>query len=233
MSGWFYPRKPVRTLRCPPRFHGLLRTTIRTVQDLIVYDRAHPGELSAGSAGTGSSNHFALELFNAKAGTRLTHVPYRGSSAAIADLLGGRLAIIFDQLTAAIPLQREGQARILAVTTKTRSLLLPEALTLSEAGLENYEMYTYLGLVAPAGMPNDVVQRLTAELSAVLETPEFKAKIDEMGSEVADAALRTPAGSRRIPDRRSAASGETGRQCRASARIDYAGRAPELARLAD
>ncbi|WP_164868042.1 Bug family tripartite tricarboxylate transporter substrate binding protein [Rhodovarius crocodyli] len=167
---------------------------IRNVQELIAYDRAHPGELTAGSAGTGSSNHIALEMFNAKAGTRLTHVPYRGSAPAITDLLGGRLPVYFDQLTTAIPLLREGQARILAVTTKERSPLLPAVPTLAESGLDDYEIFTYLALVAPTGTPAEVVGRLARELSAVLDLPAMKAKIEEMGGETADATLRTPGG---------------------------------------
>ena len=167
----------------------------RTIQELIALARSRPpGSIGAGSPGIGSTNHLAIELFNASAGVTLAHIPYRGSGPAISDLMAGTLPTMFDQVSTALPLHREGRARILAVASEHRLSLLPEVPTLAEAGVRDAEMVTFNGLVGPAGMPPEVVAGLARALAAAMAETALRERLAALGAEVATAEEATPAG---------------------------------------
>jgi tripartite-type tricarboxylate transporter receptor subunit TctC len=168
---------------------------IRTAQDYVAAARRQGGGgVTAGCSGSGSSNHLAIELFNAAAGAHAVVVPYRGSGPMIADLLGGTLTSMFDQVTTSLPLQREGKARLLAVTGARRSPVLPEVPTLAEAGVQGAEITTWMGISAPSGLPEPVSAALARALATALAEPGLRRQLGELGAEVAEGALATPAG---------------------------------------
>ncbi len=115
--------------------------------------RSSPGKLPAASAGTGTTNHFGIELFNTMAGVRLLHVPYKGSGPALTEMLGGQVPVMFDQLSASIGYIRDGRLNALAVASARRSSVLPNVPTLDESGLKGYEATTFIGLAAPGATP--------------------------------------------------------------------------------
>ena len=168
---------------------------VRTLPEFLAWLRARPaGSVGAGSPGIGSSNHLAIELFNAAAGVALTHIPYRGSGPAIADLIGGTLPVMFDQIATALPLHRDGRARILAVADAARSPFVPDVPTLAEAGIRDAEMGTFNGLLAPAGLPPEVLAALARALAAVLAEPATRERLAALGAEVATTEQATPQG---------------------------------------
>ena len=156
----------------------------RSVQDLVAIAKAKPGEVSFGSAGNGSTGHVAAEMFMRMTGVKLLHVPYKGNAQAIVDVMGGQVAMMFDQVSTSAGHVKGGKLRALGVTTKTRSPVLPEVPTLHEQGLTDFEDVTWNGLVAPAGTPRDVVGRLHQEISRALSRPDFRAKYLERGIEL-------------------------------------------------
>jgi tripartite-type tricarboxylate transporter receptor subunit TctC len=162
----------------------------RSVQDLVAIAKAKPGEVSFGSSGNGSTGHVAAEMFMRMTGVKLLHVPYKGNAQAIVDVMGGQVAMMFDQVSTSAGHVKGGKLRALGVTTKTRSPVLPEVPTLHEQGLTDFEDVTWNGLVAPAGTPRDVVGRLHQEISRALSRPDFRAKYLERGIELV--ASRTP-----------------------------------------
>ncbi len=166
----------------------------RTVQELVAAAKAQPGRISGASTGNGSSNHLALELFNAATGAQLTHIPYRGSGPMITDLVAGNVACMFDQISTSIPLQRDGQARMLAVTTNQRAARAPEVPTLAEAGIGGAEMVTFMGLCAPAGLPAEVQAKLVSAMQGALAEPALRERLEPVGAEIATGALATPEG---------------------------------------
>ena len=131
------------------------------VQELIALAKRQPGTLTFGSAGPGTSQHMAGELFQALTGTRLMHVPYRGSGPAITDLLGGQIDMVFETLPALLPQVASGKIRLLGVTTAKRATALPELPTLMEQGVKGYSVATAYALLAPAGTPAGIVERLS------------------------------------------------------------------------
>jgi tripartite-type tricarboxylate transporter receptor subunit TctC len=143
-------------------------STIRNISDLIAAARAKPGGLSYASAGSGSSLHLAAELFCQQAGVTMTHVPYRGSSPALQDLVGGRIDVMFDNASTAMPQVAGGTARAIAVTTSKRVAALVDVPTVAEQGLPGYELANWWAFVAPVGTPASVVSKLSADIRAVL-----------------------------------------------------------------
>jgi tripartite-type tricarboxylate transporter receptor subunit TctC len=143
-------------------------STIRSIGDLIAAARAKPGGLSYASAGSGSSLYLAAELFCQQAGVTMTHVPYRGSSPALQDLVGGRIDVMFDNASTAMPQVAGGTARAIAVTTSKRVAALVDVPTVAEQGLPGYELANWWAFVAPAGTPASVVSKLSADIRAVL-----------------------------------------------------------------
>jgi tripartite-type tricarboxylate transporter receptor subunit TctC len=156
---------------------------VKSVKELIALARARPGELTFGSAGNGSPNHMALELFNSMAKTRMVHVPYKGTGQMIGDLAGGHVQLASVGFPAALPLVKAGRLRVLAVTSRARSPLLPEVPTVAEQGLTGFDVSSWYGVFAPAALPRALVQRLNTELTAMLGVPEVKEKLAGLGAE--------------------------------------------------
>jgi tripartite-type tricarboxylate transporter receptor subunit TctC len=157
---------------------------VRSVKELIDYARSRPGELHFGSPSTGSTPHLAGELFNALAGVKMVHVPYKGAAQGLNDLVGGRLQLSFDNIPPAIPHVRSGKLRALAVTAARRSPLLPELPTVAEAGLPEFDVSAWFGLLVPAATPGPVVQRLHAETVKALRDPDSLERLERLGFEV-------------------------------------------------
>ncbi|MSQ18572.1 MAG: hypothetical protein EXR39_03180 [Betaproteobacteria bacterium] len=140
--------------------------------------------LSYGSSGNGSTAHIAAELFNRQAGVKMLHVPYKGNAPALTDLIGGQITMLFDQISTSSPHIRSGKVRALAVTTLARAAILPDVPTIDESGLPGFEDVTFNGIVAPAGTPSAIVDRLYAEITAVLAMPELKKRHGDQGIEL-------------------------------------------------
>ena len=154
-----------------------------SVKDLIALARAKPGSLNYGSAGTGSVSHFSSEQFKALAGVDVVHVPYKGAGPYVIDLVGGRLQMAFENLPTVWPHVRSGKLKLLAVGTKSRSTLVPEAPTVDEAGVKGYESSTAFGVLAPAKTPAAVIGRLNKELVKILHSADIKEKMTAQGVE--------------------------------------------------
>jgi tripartite-type tricarboxylate transporter receptor subunit TctC len=153
---------------------------VRTVPEFVAYAKANPGKLNMGSAGIGSSQHLAGELFKMMTGVNLVHVPYRGGAPAIIDLLGGQVQVMFDALPESIEYIRTGKLRPLAVTTATRLEVLPDVPTLGEF-VRGYEVSGYYGLGAPRNTPAAIVDKLNREINAALADPKMTARLADLG----------------------------------------------------
>ncbi|MDX3907470.1 MAG: tripartite tricarboxylate transporter substrate binding protein [Pigmentiphaga sp.] len=151
----------------------------------IAYAKRKAGSVTYGSSGAGTSLHLTGELFDIAAGTRMVHVPYKGSAQAMADLVGGQIQAMFVDPPVLAPYQGGGKLKLLAVTSKARSPILPDVPTMAEAGLPDFEVLSWQGLFAPAGTPSDVVQRLNREVAAVLAMPEVSGFFVKQGFVVA------------------------------------------------
>ena len=154
----------------------------RSVAELVRMAKAQPGTLSYGSSGSGTPPHMAGELFRRAAGIEVAHVPYKGAAAALADLLGGRLAYTIDGTVIQGPQVRAGKLRPLAVTSRERLTSLPEVPTMAEAGLPGFEFVSWMGVAAPAATPPAIVQRLNAELVKALRTSEARQWFEAQGA---------------------------------------------------
>jgi len=155
----------------------------KSVQELVAFARARPGELTFGSAGIGTSQHLAGELFKVMAGVNLQHVPYRGIAQVMPDLLGGRLTMVFGNISAVLPLSREDKVRALAITSIKRSAFVPNLLTMAEQGFPGFDLTAWFGLMAPAGTPAPVVAKLHAETVKILARPAIREKFGALGME--------------------------------------------------
>jgi tripartite-type tricarboxylate transporter receptor subunit TctC len=156
---------------------------IKNVKELIAYGKANPGKLTFASSGPGGAPHMSGELFKTMAGIEMTHVPYKGSTAAHPDLLSGQVSIMFDTVTAIQPHVKTGAVRALAVTTAKRSSVVPDIPTMAEAGLPGYETSTWGGILAPAGTPKDIVAKLNAEFNKAIASADVRKKIGDAGIE--------------------------------------------------
>src|SRR5262249_53350302 len=156
---------------------------VKTVAELVTLARANPGKLSYAHAGVGTSQHLAAELFKYRAHLDITAVPYRGSTALVPDLLAGRVTMSFANIVNILPLAREGKLRALAITSIKRSPLAPELPTMAESGFPGFEAVPWFGLLAPAGTPKDVLEKLHAETVKALATPAIRKRFDELGLE--------------------------------------------------
>ena len=156
---------------------------IKSVPDLIRVAKASPGKLNMASSGNGTSIHLAGELFKTMTGTYMVHFPYRGSGPALLDLIGGNMDLMFDNLPSAMPHIKAGKIKALAVTSAERSAALPELPTVAEAGpLKGFEASSWFGLLAPAGTPAEVVNRLQQETAKALATPALKERLQAQGA---------------------------------------------------
>jgi tripartite-type tricarboxylate transporter receptor subunit TctC len=153
----------------------------KTVAEFIAYAKANPGKLVLASGGIGTTPHLAGELFMAMTGTQLLHVPYRGTTPALNDLLAGQVQVMFDALPPSVGLIEGGRLRALAVTTATRSPTFPDLPTVSET-VSGYDVSSWTGLVAPAGTPADIVIRLNNEINVALADPTIVARLKELGA---------------------------------------------------
>jgi tripartite-type tricarboxylate transporter receptor subunit TctC len=156
---------------------------VQSVQELIAYAKANPEKLNVGSAGVGSASHLAAELFDTKAGIKMTQVPNKGMGPAMVDVLGGQVQVLFAGLPASLTAEKAGKVRVLAVAGPTRSVLLPEKPTIAEAGLPGYEVDNWIGMLAPAELDPAIVTRLNDEIRAILDAPDMKEKLIELGFE--------------------------------------------------
>lgn len=154
---------------------------VDSVADVVAMAKSRPGEVMFASSGSGTSHHLAGELFQSLEGIELLHVPYAGSAQAHVDLIGGRSDIMFDNIVPLVPHLSQGALKALAVTTKERAPLLPDVPTIAEAGLPEYEATAWFGLLAPAGTPRPVVDKIQAAVKAAVETPEVAKRLTEMG----------------------------------------------------
>jgi tripartite-type tricarboxylate transporter receptor subunit TctC len=155
----------------------------KSVKELIALAKSRPGQLNFASAGVGTAPHLSGELFNAMAGVRMAHIPYKGSPPAVTDLLAGEVALMFSPSSTVLPHVKSGRLRALAVTTATRLPSLPELPTVAESGLKGYETITWFGFVAPAKTPQGIVTRLNAEIVKVLAAPEVRNQFATQGIE--------------------------------------------------
>lgn len=156
---------------------------VRSVKELIALARARPGELNFASSGSGTSHHLSGEMLKTVAQINIVHVPYKGSAAAHLDLIGGQVALMFDNIVPVTQHIRTGKLRALAVTTPRRSPTLPDIPTIIEAGLPDFEAVAWFGMLAPAGTPRDIVNRLNSEIVKVLNMPDVRDKLIGMGAE--------------------------------------------------
>ena len=157
----------------------------RTVKELIALARRQPGALAYGSAGPGNSTHLAGELFNSMAGTKMLHVPYKGSGPGLIDLMSGQIQVYFANLTAGLPHIRTNRVRALGVTGPRRTALLPDLPTVAEAGLPGYVVTGYFGVLVPAGTPPAIVGRLNAEINKAVKAADVQSTLATEGAEAA------------------------------------------------
>src|SRR6188508_445671 len=156
---------------------------VNSVSELIAYAKARPGKLSFASSGNGTITHLIGELFKARTGIDVVHVPYRTGVQSAPDIMEGRVQYIFDNIIWSLPMVRQGKLKGLAITTRTRSALAPDIPTVAESGVPGFEGITWLGLAAPAKAPGPIVERLGAELKAVLADKDVIAKLAATGAE--------------------------------------------------
>jgi len=154
---------------------------IHNLAELIDYAKKHPGELTQGSSGNGSSSHFSGLMLRSQAGIDFVHVPYKGGALAMQDVLGGQISMLFDQIPAVIPHVRSGATRAIGVTTPKRSSGAPDIPTFAEQGLKDFDVTVWYGFVAPKGTPAPIIARLNAAMIKTLKDPEFIKRLNSMG----------------------------------------------------
>ena len=158
---------------------------VNSVADLIKLAKSKPGAINFASSGSGTSIHLSGELFKTMTGVDMTHVPYKGSSPALTDLMGGQVQIMFDNLPSSLALIKSGKLRAVAVTSLKRAPALPDVPTVSESGVPGFEASSWFGILAPAGTPAPIVAKLNAEVNKWLQSPEGKEQLLAQGAEVA------------------------------------------------
>ncbi|MCD0503868.1 Bug family tripartite tricarboxylate transporter substrate binding protein [Bordetella petrii] len=159
-----------------------VNTPVKTVQELVQYAKQNPGKLNMASAGIGSVNHLTGELFMYRSGTKFSHVPYRGAGPATADLLSGQVHVLFANLPNVLPYIEPGKVRVLAVASEQRSPAIPDVPTLAEAGVKDAVVESWYGVMAPAGTPAAVVQKLQDTVIGIAKDPAVIAQLAELGA---------------------------------------------------
>ena len=159
------------------------RTPAKNVNELVALIKAKPAEASYGTNGNGTAQHLIGTQFQQQTGTRLQHIPYKGSGPLATDLLGGQILMSFDTITPVLPHIKAGKLRPLAVTTAKRSPALPDVPTLQEAGLKDFDIGTWFGVLAPVGTPKPVLDRLSAEATKIIQSPDFRKRMDDIGAQ--------------------------------------------------
>ncbi len=184
---------PVSFLAATPNLLVVNNTVpAKTVKELIALAGKTP--LTFGSSGSGTSIHLSGELFNTLAGVKMQHIPYKGRAQAVPDLLGGRITMIFDNMPSALPLVKAGEVRAIAVTSATRAAALPNIPTIAESGLPGFEATSWFALMAPAGLPKEVLARINAETARVMNLPDVREKLTALGLDVAPGSPEALAG---------------------------------------
>ncbi len=158
-------------------------TPVKTVAELVAMLKAQPGKHNYGSNGNGTAQHLIGTQFENMTGTDFAHIPYKGSGPLATDLLGGQITMSFDTITPVLPHIKAGKLRPLAVTTAKRSSALPDVPTLEEAGLKGFNIGTWFGVLAPTATPKDILARLNTEMVKVIQSPEFRKRMAEIGAE--------------------------------------------------
>jgi tripartite-type tricarboxylate transporter receptor subunit TctC len=182
--------QPIATV-CSNDFVLVVNSAVpaKTLQELIAYAKANPGKLNYSSAGTGNPNHLAGELFDMQAGVKTTHVPYKGGGPAVQDLVGGQVQMHFASPDNVMQYIKNGKLRPLAVSSPTRMASLPDVPTFAEAGVKDYELRVWYGVVAPRGVPPDIVTRLRAEVRKALALQTTRDRFAVMGMDPYDTTL--------------------------------------------
>jgi tripartite-type tricarboxylate transporter receptor subunit TctC len=155
----------------------------KNIKELIALAKSKPGKLNFGSSGTGGSNHLAGELFDAMAGVKMVHIPYKGNAGALTDIVGGHLDVVYNGVTSAIALIKGDKLRALAVTSLQRTPALPDVPTLNESGLKGFEAVAWNGLTAPAKTPRDVIMKINADVLKIISSPELRERLKADGSD--------------------------------------------------
>jgi tripartite-type tricarboxylate transporter receptor subunit TctC len=157
---------------------------IDSIGDFLQYARRNPGKLSYASGGNGTSQHLSVELMKSLSGTYMVHIPYKGAGPAMADLLGGQVDLMFDNLPTALPHVRAGRLRALAVSTASRSPLAPELPTMAESGLVGFDLATWFAFFAPAGTPAEIVEKISADMRRALAAPDTRERLSAIGVDI-------------------------------------------------
>ena len=155
----------------------------KNVREFIAMAKAKPGQLNYGSSGVGTATHMTTELFKSMAGVDLVHIPYKGSGQVMGDVIGGQLALIFDQIVSSLPHVQGGKLRMLAITSAKRFPSLPDLPTIAESGVPGYESISWAGVAVPAGTPKEIIARLHAEIVKVLAAPDIRERFLRDGIE--------------------------------------------------
>jgi tripartite-type tricarboxylate transporter receptor subunit TctC len=157
-------------------------TPFKNAKELVAYAKANPGKVSFGSSGTGSAAHLTTELMKALTNTFMVHIPYRGAAPAFTDLLGGQIQLFFDAPTGLIQAGKTGRVRLIGVSSDKRLPAIPDVPTFIEQGIPGLVGSTWASMIAPAGTPRDIVQRMSDEVSRIIRSEETRAKLDAMGT---------------------------------------------------
>ncbi|MGE5526887.1 MAG: tripartite tricarboxylate transporter substrate-binding protein, partial [Rhodospirillaceae bacterium] len=156
---------------------------VKTAKELIALARAHPNQLRHGSTGVGSPHHLAGELFKAMAGVKMIHIPYKGASPALTDVVGGHIEVYFGAMVSTLPHVKNGRLRGLGVTSLKRVAAVPDLPTIDEQGLKGYETGSWFGMAVPAGTPRDIINKLHAEAVRIIALPEIRDRMSAEGAE--------------------------------------------------
>jgi tripartite-type tricarboxylate transporter receptor subunit TctC len=175
---------PLRTIALVPNVLVVnANSPAKTVAELVTLAKAAKPEFSYGSNGNGTAQHLIGTQFQNLTGTTLLHIPYKGSGPLATDLLGGQVTMSFDTITPVLQHIKGGKLRALAVSTAKRSSVLPDVPTMVEAGLENFDIGTWFGVLAPKGTPKEITDKLSSEMVKIIQSPDFKKRMDEIGAE--------------------------------------------------
>ena len=157
---------------------------VNNVREFLEYARRNPGKINYGSTGSGSSNHLSMELFMKMTGTKMAHIPYKGSAPAVTAMLGGEIDALFDNVPNVLPHIKAGKMKVIGVSGAQRSVLLPEVPTVAESGVPGYEVNVWFGMQVPAATPRPVVDKLNRDIVALLKDPEVVKRFRDQGVEV-------------------------------------------------